>query len=185
MATLLLGAIPAAIIDTRGLVAHGLGRDIWTLSRDEITTVLMWFYVMAVLYFLVTALVKMSLIAFYLRIFPTRSTQRLLWGSFVFTAVWGLVYMIGAGVQCRPVSYFWTQWDGLHEGKCLDAHAIAWSNAAINIALDLWIIAVPLWELRSLQLHWKKKIGVALMFSVGILYVSLLLTITDTIWRRY
>lgn len=30
------------------------------------------------------------------------------------------------------------------------------SNAAVNIALDLWILAIPLWELRTLQLHWKK-----------------------------
>lgn len=39
----------------------------------------------------------------------------------------------------------------------------------MSIALDLWILAIPLWQLRSLKMHWKKKVGVALMFCVGTL----------------
>lgn len=31
--------------------------------------------------------------------------------------------------------------------------------AAISIAEDVWMLAIPLSQLHSLQLHWKKKIG--------------------------
>lgn len=165
----MIAATPSAFITIYGTTANGLGKDIWTLSPQSITNVLMYFYVMACLYFLQATLVKLAILTFYMRIFPARDTQRLLWGTFILTSLWGTAYVIAAITQCQPISYFWTQWDGLHEGSCVDAKAIAWSNAAINIVLDLWIMAIPLWQLKSLQLHWKKKIGVALMFGVGTL----------------
>jgi hypothetical protein len=31
------------------------------------------------------------------------------------------------------------------------------------------MLGIPLWQIRSLKLHWKKKIGVAMMFFVGTL----------------
>ncbi|KAI6777552.1 uncharacterized protein J7T54_002334, partial [Emericellopsis cladophorae] len=62
--------IASAFINIYGLAGHGLGRDIWTLSAGEITAVLRYFHTIAWLYFLDTALVKLSVIVFYLRIFP-------------------------------------------------------------------------------------------------------------------
>lgn len=165
----MVSSIPSAFINGYGLAANGLGRDIWTLKPDAITEVLMYFHVMACLYFLDTTLVKLSMICFYQRIFPSPAAQRLLWGTFALTGVWGALFMLIAVFQCRPIHYFWTRWDGLHEGSCLDANAIAWSNAATNIALDVWILVIPLWHLRALQLHRMKKIGVGLMFCVGTL----------------
>lgn len=167
----MLTATPSAFITAYGTTANGLGRDIWTLTAEQITHVLRYFYIIAILYFLEAALVKLSIICFYMRIFPAQRTRRLLWATFIFTVLWGIAFIFAAIFQCQPVSYFWTKWDGLHEGSCVDANAIAWSHAAMNIALDLWTLAIPLWELRKLQLHWKKKVGVALMFGVGVLYV--------------
>lgn len=70
-------------------------------------------------------------------------------------------------LQCRPISYNWTNWRGEGGGQCVNISAVAWANAAVSIALDLFMLAVPLSQLRALKLHWKKKIGVALMFIVG------------------
>lgn len=42
------------------------------------------------------------------------------------------------------------------------AQKLANSNvliAAISIVEDVWMLAIPLSQLHSLQLHWKKKIG--------------------------
>lgn len=163
----LCSAIPSAIATVYGTVKHGLGQDIWTLAPNEITEMLKWFYVMASLYFLQVTLLKLSLIFFYVRVFPAKEVQRLLWGTVIFVSVWGLTFIIVAIFQCQPIHYFWTKWDGLHEGKCLNTNAIAASNAAISIALDLWILGIPLWQLWGLKLHWKKKVAVALMFCLG------------------
>ncbi|KAF4120884.1 CFEM domain [Geosmithia morbida] len=162
-----LATAPSVVIIVYGTTANGLGKDIWTLTAQQITNVLRYFYVMAILYFLQTTLVKLSIISFYMRVFPARRTRRLLWGTFVFTSLWGLAFVLVALFQCWPIDAFWTRWEGSTEGRCVNANSMAWSNAAINIALDLWVLAIPMWELRCLQLHWKKKVGVALMFCVG------------------
>lgn len=163
----LIAATPSAIITVYGTVKHGLGRDIWTLTPQEITEMLKWFYVMASLYFTQVALLKLTLIFFYIRVFPSKEVQRLLWATVVFVLVWGTAFVITAIFQCQPIHYFWTKWDGMHRGTCLDTNAIAAANAGISIALDLWILGIPLWQLWGLKLHWKKKVAVALMFCLG------------------
>lgn len=165
----IISAIPSAVLTVHGAAKNGLGRDIWTLTPTEITNVLFYFYHMAYLYFLLVALVKLSIIGFYIRIFPATGVKRLLWGSFIFTIVWAFVFIVAVIFQCWPIPHFWTRWDGLHQGRCASASLISWSHASINIALDLWVLAIPLWQLKGLQLHWKKKVGVAIMFCVGML----------------
>ncbi|KAL6705438.1 hypothetical protein ACN47E_006703 [Coniothyrium glycines] len=163
----LVAATPSAVITVFGTVKNGLGRDIWTLTPTEITQMLKYFYIMAWLYFIQLTLLKLTLLFFYIRVFPSKGVQRLLWGTVIFVIAWGTAFVIVAVFQCRPISYFWLKWDGLHEGKCLKINAVAAANAAISIVLDFWILGVPLWQLWGLKLHWKKKVGVALMFCVG------------------
>jgi hypothetical protein len=163
----LLSTVPSAIITVFGTVKHGLGQDLWTLSPEEITKMLKFFYIMASLYFAQVTLLKLTLIFFYIRVFPSTPVQRLLWGTVIFVSLWGFTYIMLAIFQCRPISFFWTHWNGLGKGHCLNINAITASNAGISIALDLWILGIPLWQLWGLKMHWKKKIGVCLMFCVG------------------
>ncbi|KAK6063638.1 CFEM domain-containing protein [Seiridium cupressi] len=162
-----LSGLPSTIVNTELVIPSGLGRDLWTLTSTQITDFGMYFYVMAILYFLQVTLLKMSLLFFYLRIFPEKMIKRLLWGTVWFNAAFGLFFVVLTIFQCQPVSFYWTKWDGEHEGKCIGINGIAWANAGISIALDIWMLAIPLSQLRKLQLHWKKKVGVALMFIVG------------------
>lgn len=108
------------------------------------------------------------MLLFYLRIFPFTAVRHLLWGTVVFDVVYGTTFVLVSVLQCAPVDYFWLSWDGEHRGACLNSNAVGWANAAISIVMDFWMLALPLSQLRSLRLHWKKKIGVALMFGVGI-----------------
>ncbi|TDZ33861.1 Satratoxin biosynthesis SC1 cluster protein 4 [Colletotrichum spinosum] len=160
--------IPGTVINTHGFATNGLGRDIWTVPFDRITAFGYWFFVMEPMYFGQVTLLKMSLLFFYMRIFShNKLCKKLVWGTIAFNAVFGATFIFVAVFQCRPVSFYWTKWDGEHEGACLDINAIAWANAGISIVLDFWMLALPLSQVRSLNLHWKKKIGVALMFFVG------------------
>lgn len=163
----LFASIPSAIITVYGTVKNGLGKDIWTLRPEEITDMLRYFYAMASLYFTQVTLLKLSLTFFYIRVFPSTGVQRLLWGTVVFVTLWGIMFVLIAIFQCRPINYFWTKWDGQHQGSCLNINAITESHAGISIVLDFWILGIPLWQLWGLKLHWKKKVGVALMFCVG------------------
>ncbi|KAH7245728.1 hypothetical protein BKA59DRAFT_476161 [Fusarium tricinctum] len=161
-------AIPSITINSYGLAPNGMGRDLWTLTASQITHFGMFFFVMAILYFALQTTLKLSMLFFYLRIFPTRGVRRLLWGTVAFTVLFGLVFVFVAIFQCKPINYFWTKWDGEHAGTCADVNAITVSSAAINIALDIWIMGIPLSQLKQMNLDWRKKIGVGMMFSVGV-----------------
>jgi hypothetical protein len=124
---------------------------------------------MEILYFLQVPMLKLTLLAFYLRIFPGVEIRRLLWGTGALCIMYCVAFVFAAIFQCTPVDYYWNQWWGRHEGRCVDINALGWSNAAVSIALDFWMLAIPLSQLRHLSLHWKKKVGVALMFCVGTL----------------
>jgi len=50
-------------------------------------------------------------------------------------------------------------------------NAQAWANAAISIALDVWIIGLPIQQIVGLSWGWRKKLQATVMFSIGLLYV--------------
>jgi hypothetical protein len=161
--------IPSSVLTVHGVISNGLGRDIWTVTPRQITKFIHSFYAMEILYFAQVALLKLSLLFFYMRIFPGPKIQRLLWATIIFDVVFGVVFVFIAIFQCRPINFYWKSWDGEHQGTCLNVNGLGWSNAVISIVLDVWMLALPISQLFRLQLHWKKKIGVAMMFIVGTL----------------
>ncbi|UNI23777.1 hypothetical protein JDV02_009577 [Purpureocillium takamizusanense] len=160
-------AVPGAIINAHYVPANGLGRDIWTLTPQQITTFLKLFYFQEIIYVIEVSVLKLSFLFFYRRIFPGTTIRWLVWGTIACNTLVGAVFTLVCIFQCRPIQYFWEQWDQEHRGQCLNINAIGWSSAAISIALDVWMLALPLWQIRTLRLDWKKKIGVGLMFGTG------------------
>lgn len=171
--TIITGVIPSTIITTKGALPNGLGVDIWAVPVDNIYTFLKFHFVVSIIYFLQVGLLKMSLLFFYMRIFPAKEIQRVLWGTVAFNAAVTINFVLMIALQCAPnPELFWTAWDGdpRHQGTCnLSFTDVSLGSAAFSIAIDVWMLAVPIWELRKLQLHWAKKLGVAIMFATGTL----------------
>lgn len=150
-------------------IPSGLGRDVWAVPVAKITAFVRSVYALEILYFLQIVLVKATLLFFFLRIFPSQVTRRLIWYTLVFNALYGVIFTIIGIVPCRPVSCYWTNWSEETKGRCVDINALAWANAAISILLDVWMLIIPLYEVFRLQMSWRKRISVALMFFVGTL----------------
>ncbi|KYK61997.1 hypothetical protein DCS_03142 [Drechmeria coniospora] len=160
--------IPAMVIDVEGLAAHGLGRDIWTLTTSDISTFALYFYVMEILYIASISLIKLSLSLFYLQLFSGAVVRVLLWCTVGVNVLFGFVFIIVAIFQCTPVSYYWNQYvDANPGGQCININLVGWLNAAIGVLIDLWMIGLPLTQVMTLRLHWKKKVGVIIMFLFG------------------
>ncbi|KAF5657713.1 integral membrane protein PTH11 [Fusarium heterosporum] len=164
----ILAAIPCMVIPPYGLAPNGLGTDIWTLTPTQITNLGHYFYILEILYFLVQVPLKLSFLFFYLEIFPSKRVQRALWVTVGLTAAFGFTFIIVTIFQCRPISYFWTKWDMEPSGTCLSIGGIVLSSSIINIALDLWILAIPLSQMNKTNLDWRKSVGIGVMFSIGI-----------------
>lgn len=132
LATFILG-IPSTLLATLGAGGYGLGRDIWTLSFDDITLFAKYFYVLQILYVIGLPMVKLSLLFFYLRVFPARPVRRVLWGTIVLILLYTVTFLFISIFECTPVSFFWESWDGEHKGKCLNLHAISWTQYVFQL----------------------------------------------------
>lgn len=126
-------------------------------------------YINEMLYFTQVLIIKLSILAFYLRLFQGRILRYFIWATIAITIALIVIFNFLTAFQCQPIAYYWKGWDKETEGHCLSLNALGWANAASSIILDAWMLAIPLSQLKNLQLHWKKKIGAGLMFSVGVL----------------
>lgn len=163
--------LPTVAITIFGLTAHGMGTDLWGLERSDLIAFGRFFYVIQILYIVLMAFVKLTLTFFYLNIFFGRGVRILLWGTAIFHVAGATAFSVGIIVQCLPISYQWEKYnyinDNAVQGHCININAAGWANSAISVASDLWLLAIPLSQIHKLKLHWKKKLGAALMFMTG------------------
>jgi hypothetical protein len=82
-----------------------------------------------------------------------------------FCVISSVAFTIVTIFQCHPLSFVWNK--NLHGGKCIDFNSVTWANGAFNILQDILIVALPISEVRKLQLGLKKKIGLYIMFGLG------------------
>ncbi|KAH7120663.1 hypothetical protein EDB81DRAFT_952506 [Dactylonectria macrodidyma] len=150
-----------------GLSPNGLGKDAWTVSAEQITAFLRFLFVGSILYTITVFSVKICVLLFYLRIFPGTTIRRLIWATLIANVVCLVIFNIVTLTQCRPISYSWQRWDALHDGECNNINAMAWAGASISIIIDVWMLGLPLSQIVHLQIHWKRKLAVALMLGVG------------------
>ncbi|KAI8256710.1 Satratoxin biosynthesis SC1 cluster protein 4 [Colletotrichum sp. SAR11_239] len=148
----------------------GIGRDIWTLNVDQITSFIRGFFAFEIVYSITLASIKASILFLYLRIFGaiTETFRQILWGTQIFNVAVCITFVIVNLNQCKPLSYFWYGWDGRHPGYCIDLTAMALSHAALNIALDVWMLVLPATQIYRLNLQKRQKAGIMSMFGVGI-----------------
>ncbi|KAJ0104205.1 CFEM domain-containing protein [Diaporthe amygdali] len=158
------GWLAGSILEER----YGLGRDLWTLEPWRISEFLKVFFVFEVLYTLTLGLIKTSILFLYLRLFPEPKFRRIVWATQAFNFLMVGSFIMADFFQCQPISYFWESWDGEHSGHCFNINALAWAHSALNIALDFWMLYLPATQIWSLQMKLKKKLGVILMFGIGI-----------------
>ncbi|KAK5998793.1 hypothetical protein PT974_01176 [Cladobotryum mycophilum] len=162
--------IPCIVLNDVGLVDHGLGKDVWTLHAGSVSTFMRYFFVLEIFYIALMMLVKLNLSLFYLDLFPSMTFRRLIWATIAFHVTFCIAFVAQAFFQCLPLKFFWTQFSdkpGQHDGHCINLNAAAWANAVINVVGDIWLISIPVFQLHRLDLHWKKKVGAAIMFMTG------------------
>jgi hypothetical protein len=167
------------------VASHGLGRDIWNVSFEDIGYVSYVFippslqsflankpqiyYWDELMYLSALPLTKISILFFYLRIFPGKTFRNC---TFVLMAL-NVGYLIAFECisiwQCRPLEAAWKKWDGTYPAKCNNINVQSWMSAALNILFDLCILILPMPELYKLRMSKKKKVHIMCMFSVGIL----------------
>ena len=151
------------------LAKYGIGKDLWDSPLQHLPSFFTLVYVEGIIYAVATGLVKIAVLAFYLKIFPSQTFQRATWTIICLTTAWMIAITLVAIFQCTPVEFAWQQWDLAHKGKCVDYSAFVLSQASICLVLDLVIFLMPMPTLYRLQVSTRKKLQIMVMFSLGII----------------
>ncbi|KAF6802900.1 CFEM domain-containing protein [Colletotrichum sojae] len=181
----LLFAVFVVLGQVAGAIAFG--EDIWMVSADELTLGLkvgirlrtsratdsdnerQIFFIDESFYLVCLGLTKISVLFFYLRIFPNKTFRRATYWTMGYIILTTTVLLFMQIFQCIPFEFNWVGWKGdFGPHQCLNINTLAFVAGGLSISHDVIILILPLPLLIRLNMSWRKKSGIAFMFSLGI-----------------
>ncbi|KAF2028186.1 hypothetical protein EK21DRAFT_114102 [Setomelanomma holmii] len=118
-----------------------------------------------VYYFLINA-IKISILFFYLRIAAAKRLEILSKGTIYFLATFCGICVICCLTQCIPLHKMW-DFTGLVAGKCINTTVLFYTTSSLNIAIDIWILVLPIPTLLKVQHPKREKAALVGIFSLG------------------
>lgn len=140
------------------------GKHIYTLTPHDVQTFVKIFLTNEFTYSITSPTVKLSIVLFYRRLFPTRKFRIITNGIMVAVIAWGLAVFLAAALQCRPLHALW---DPSVNGHCFDTLKYILGVQGVNIALDFAILILPMPQVWTLQRPWQDKFALSIVFLLG------------------
>jgi len=150
------------------MAKQGWGNHTWTIPFTKLPNIIWHFYIFQIMYIIVEAFTKLSILLFYLRIFPQKWFVRSCIVCIYLICISDVAFMFIVAFQCKPVDSLWNRSEG---GKCLDQVAVIYAGGGCSVLEHLFIILIPIPCINQLKVGKGKKISLFVMFSVGTLYV--------------
>ncbi|KAK1447930.1 hypothetical protein CMEL01_09769 [Colletotrichum melonis] len=144
---------------------YGAGRHIILIKDPETMRMLAILNICnPILYGVSSVLVKWSILALYLAIFPQRKFHY--WVHFVSTVnlLNGLAIVLVSCLQCRPLEALWNT---SVVGTCINFSYFSIFNSVFNFLLDVVILLTPLPLVKQLNSSTRKKILLSINFALG------------------
>ncbi|KAL2817190.1 hypothetical protein BJX63DRAFT_386336 [Aspergillus granulosus] len=155
-----------SLIYTPGYCVHT-----WNLRNRDLTKPLYLIHIYGNAYTMVLVLIKTAILTDWYRIFVSGNRIRTLfwwgcWGLIIFQNVWALICMLLLNLQCRPYEAIWKFWI---PSKCYPLPIVMLTSASVQVVTDISMFLLPQKIIWSLHMTWRKKVGVSVIFGVGIL----------------
>ncbi|KAI1288895.1 hypothetical protein F5Y03DRAFT_72359 [Xylaria venustula] len=161
-----------ACIYAISVMIHDVGFFIhqWNLHIRDVVVFIYNIYTFLTAYAVMMFFAKTAILLEWIRIFVA-DRQR---NAFFYAACFliGLntgVYAAGAiatGLACIPREKLWHPWV---PGRCIDRYALDTFTTFANLAIDLGVFLLPQKVIWKLQMSKKRKIGISILFFVGII----------------
>ncbi|KAF4968985.1 hypothetical protein FSARC_3639 [Fusarium sarcochroum] len=153
-----------AMLCCQGLFAPvGNGYNLAKHPEPNVPFILKLTFAMQAIYVTLLAAVKASMLAFFIRVFPTNFMQKGSKAALVFVACWLISYLAACIFLCNPVE---AQWTG--QGTCGQYIPMIQSLIATNAIGDLVIMAMPMHSVWGLKTRRAEKIGITSCFALGL-----------------
>lgn len=124
-------------------------------------------YFAATMLFVVSAAaIKLSILFFYHRIFPTRVFRNVSIAIGVAVIAWFVLYVFLIFFACIPLEYFWDK--TLPGGHCVNIDDTSYyGTSPPDIVTNIAILILPVPYLWKLQMHRAKKVAIMAIFVLG------------------
>ncbi|PTB69582.1 hypothetical protein BBK36DRAFT_1138006 [Trichoderma citrinoviride] len=174
MAILAYGCYWGAIISSFMMLKYpGYLVHAWNVRLINVIPTTYWVFVYGVFYSIVLPLLKVAIMVEWVRLFvpTTKSRSPFFWGvcviSFVQIAA-GIAIVIALNMQCTPHQRIW---DFRVEGTCFNLYTLQVISASIQLGSDVAMFCLPQHTIWTLKMTWQKRLGVAAIFSMGVLAI--------------
>ncbi|KAI1385850.1 uncharacterized protein F4822DRAFT_356071 [Hypoxylon trugodes] len=121
--------------------------------------------------------VKLSILSLYTTIFPKKRFSYVCYGVMALSIAYFVSVFLETFVLCKPARY---NWDKSIPGECNGENSAYLGAGITNLLIDTIIVALPMPMLFGLQMSLPKKLGIAGMFSLGI--VICVISLLRVIW---
>lgn len=126
-------------------------------------------FIGSILYTVCLGTTKLSLLFLFLRISPGRFYRTCVLVMIYTVVAYASSALIAVIVQCTPIRMAWDL--TITDGHCMDRPRLSFAGAVLNIAFDFVIFFLPMPTVWNLQLPWRQKLALMMVFGVGLLYI--------------
>ncbi|KAF7905650.1 uncharacterized protein EAF01_006171 [Botrytis porri] len=178
--------------------AYGSGTHVWSTTLPRLMVLLKVVFAEPWVYAASVTSTKISILLLYRRLFYTGEGDMLVfnriftimyWVATSFTCAYPIIMWIVMAAACRPLNFFWMQYAGAKEGKCINTLMFFLIFGIVNMVNDVIILIVPIPRILRLHMNKRKKFSVAGIMLLGsfvcvasivrIYYLTLLTTAVD------
>ncbi|KAI9375464.1 hypothetical protein BJX61DRAFT_128299 [Aspergillus egyptiacus] len=151
---------------TLEMLNWGLAVHMWDVPVTKLSPMFMKLnLVAAIMYCAGTGFLKVSVLLFYLRIFPSRGFQAAVWTLVFIAAGYNVASVLANVFSCNPIAKSWDI--SITEGSCMNRPVFYFANAALGIFTDFATVLVPVPWLRRLQMPVAQKVAVGCILAMG------------------
>ncbi|KAH9219105.1 hypothetical protein DL95DRAFT_457573 [Leptodontidium sp. 2 PMI_412] len=133
----------------------GIGRHVQAVRPEDLVKGLKIVLAFEANYGITMAFVKCSVIYFY----------------YLLIILWAISTTLITFLICRPLAFNWDP--TIVGGVCGDRNTVFVITGVINVVTDIMVLSLPLPHILKLQLAWRRKVGLLLMFSIGFLITAI------------
>lgn len=128
----------------------------------------MLLWIAEILYAFALAFAKLAILAFYWRMFKISNIRLPILILAGCSVVWLIIRTFMAIFHCVPVYAFWDK--TVKNATCaIDDSQFFFGTVLVHLFIDIAILALPVMQVRQLQLRTGQKIAVIALFMFGIL----------------
>ncbi|KAF7553046.1 hypothetical protein G7Z17_g3902 [Cylindrodendrum hubeiense] len=154
-----------ALIWTPGYYVHT-----WNLHNKDLIQPLYLILIYGCCYTAVLPIIKTAILLDWCRVFVPvdRYKSAFWWGCMIVIAIqciWGVVCIVLLNMQCVPHNAIW---EFYVPSKCYSLPKVMLSSASVQVITDFAIVLLPQKIIWGLHMNWQKKLGVSVIFGVGI-----------------